>query len=57
AEHRVAALVAKGLTNRQVAGKLHITVSTVEQHLTRIYQKLGIGQRADIGQRLKSLPA
>jgi len=57
AEHRVAALVAKGLTNRQVAGRLHITVSTVEQHLTRIYQKLGIGQRADIGQRLKSLPA
>ncbi|WP_407563192.1 LuxR C-terminal-related transcriptional regulator [Streptomyces sp. 184] len=57
AEHRVAALVAKGLTNRQVAGKLHITVSTVEQHLTRIYQKLGISQRADIGTRLKSLPA
>lgn len=57
AEHRVAALVAKGLTNRQVAGRLHITVSTVEQHLTRIYQKLGISQRADIGKRLKSLPA
>ncbi|WBB60948.1 LuxR C-terminal-related transcriptional regulator [Streptomyces sp. WMMC500] len=57
AEHRVAALVAKGMTNRQVAGRLHITVSTVEQHLTRIYQKLGIGQRADIGKRLKSLPA
>jgi DNA-binding CsgD family transcriptional regulator len=57
AEHRVAALVAKGLTNRQVAGKLHITVSTVEQHLTRIYQKLGISQRADIGKQLKSLPA
>lgn len=56
AEHRVAALVAKGLTNRQVAGKLHITVSTVEQHLTRIYQKLGISRRADIGKRLKSLP-
>lgn len=56
AEHRVAALVAKGLTNRQVANRLHITVSTVEQHLTRIYQKLGISQRADIGTRLKSIP-
>ncbi|MFW6692982.1 LuxR C-terminal-related transcriptional regulator [Streptomyces sp. MAR4 CNX-425] len=57
AEHRVAALVAKGLTNRQVAGRLHITVSTVEQHLTRIYQKLGISRRADIGKRLKNMPA
>ncbi|WP_405649602.1 AAA family ATPase [Streptomyces sp. NBC_00019] len=48
AEHRVAELVAKGLTNRQVAGRLHITVSTVEQHLTRIYQKLGITHRKEI---------
>ncbi|MFF6953250.1 AAA family ATPase [Streptomyces iakyrus] len=52
AEHRVAELVAKGLTNRQVAGRLHITVSTVEQHLTRIYQKLGITHRKEIGLHL-----
>ncbi|MWA08877.1 LuxR C-terminal-related transcriptional regulator [Streptomyces sp. BA2] len=49
AEHRVAELVAKGLTNRQVARRLHITASTVEQHLTRIYQKLGITHRKEIG--------
>ncbi len=48
----MAELVAKGLTNRQVAGRLHITVSTVEQHLTRIYQKLGITHRKEIGLHL-----
>ncbi|MGW0337523.1 LuxR C-terminal-related transcriptional regulator [Streptomyces sp. NPDC003011] len=52
AEHRVAGLVAQGLTNRQVAGRLHITVSTVEQHLTRIYQKLGITHRNEIDTHL-----
>lgn len=52
AERRVAGLVAQGLTNRQVAGRLHITVSTVEQHLTRIYQKLGITHRREIDTHL-----
>ncbi|MFJ4682486.1 LuxR C-terminal-related transcriptional regulator [Streptomyces sp. NPDC088789] len=57
AEHRVAELVAKGLTNRQVARRLHITASTVEQHLTRIYQKLGITHRKEVGTRLGSRTA
>jgi len=48
AEHRVAALAAQGDTNREIAAKLFITVSTVEQHLTQIYRKLGIGRRADL---------
>lgn len=48
AERRVAALAALGRTNREVGQKLHITVSTVEQHLTRIYRKLNIKRRADL---------
>ena len=48
AERRVAALAAQGLTNREIAGKLFITVSTVEQHLTRIYKKLDIKRRVDL---------
>ncbi|HEY7147204.1 MAG TPA: AAA family ATPase [Streptosporangiaceae bacterium] len=48
AERRVATLAAEGHTNRMIAGQLYITVSTVEQHLTRIYKKLDIKSRADL---------
>jgi DNA-binding CsgD family transcriptional regulator len=42
AEHRVAALAALGRTNREISQELYITVSTVEQHLTRVYRKLNV---------------
>nr|WP_272917943.1 helix-turn-helix transcriptional regulator [Actinomadura rayongensis] len=48
AEQRVAALAADGWTNRQIAAKLYITVSTVEQHLTKIYRKLKVRGRPDL---------
>jgi DNA-binding CsgD family transcriptional regulator len=48
AEGRVAELAALGNTNEQIARKLYITVSTVEQHLTRIYRKLGIRRRTQL---------
>jgi DNA-binding CsgD family transcriptional regulator len=46
AELRVAQLAALGHTNRQIARTLFITVSTVEQHLTRVYRKLGVPGRS-----------
>jgi len=48
AERRVAMLAAYGYTNCQIATKLYITVSTVEQHLTRVYRKLGVSGRAEL---------
>ncbi len=45
AELRVAVLAARGQTNRQISDALFITVSTVEQHLTRTYRKLNVRQR------------
>jgi DNA-binding NarL/FixJ family response regulator len=48
AERRVAALVAQGLTNREVAAQLFTTVATVEAHLTRIYRKLGMRSRTQL---------
>ncbi|MFE6972411.1 AAA family ATPase [Streptomyces sp. NPDC057682] len=44
-EKRVALLAVHGHTNREIAQKLYITVSTVEQHLTRVYRKLEIPGR------------
>src|SRR5439155_17872581 len=48
AEQRVAVLAARGYTNRQIANKLFVTVSTVEQHLTRVYRKLKVNRRTDL---------
>lgn len=48
AETRVAALVAAGRTNREVAASLFTTVATVEAHLTRIYAKLRIRSRTEL---------
>ena len=38
-ECTVAGLAGRGLSNRAIATRLHVTVSTVEQHLTSIYRK------------------
>ncbi|MER7283411.1 AAA family ATPase [Dactylosporangium sp. NPDC000244] len=48
AERRVAALAVQGYTNREIASKLYVTVSTVEQHLTRVYRKVNVKRRADL---------
>ncbi|MGJ5758949.1 helix-turn-helix transcriptional regulator [Streptomyces galbus] len=48
AEMRVAQLAVGGYSNRQIASRLFVTVSTVEQHLTRIYRKLDIRRRTDL---------
>ncbi|MET9484024.1 AAA family ATPase [Streptomyces sp. NPDC006638] len=52
AEHRVALMASDGLTNRDIAERLFITPSTVEQHLTHIYQKLGVRGRRALPQAL-----
>ncbi|RMI38651.1 helix-turn-helix transcriptional regulator [Streptomyces triticirhizae] len=48
AERRVVALVVVGHSNREIAEKLYVTMSTVEQHLTRIYRKLNIRSRSEL---------
>jgi DNA-binding CsgD family transcriptional regulator len=52
AEQRVAALVADGHTNTEVAAELSLTVHTVEKALTRIYAKLGIRSRTELARKL-----
>ena len=52
AERRIAALVAQGRTNREVAAALFVTEHTVEGALTRVYRKLGVRSRTELGHRL-----
>lgn len=47
-EVAVAALIARGLTNRRIAGELAIGEGTVANHVERILRKLGLSSRAQI---------
>jgi DNA-binding CsgD family transcriptional regulator/tetratricopeptide (TPR) repeat protein len=48
AEQRVAELVAKGLTNRQVASQLYVSPHTVGFHLRQVYRKLHLRSRQEL---------
>lgn len=51
-ERRVAELAASGLTNRGIAAAMFISPKTVEANLSRIYAKLGIHSRAELGRHM-----
>ena len=51
-ERRVTELAAQGLSNKQIAGTLFVSVHTVEVHLSRAYAKLGIRSRAPLARQL-----
>jgi DNA-binding CsgD family transcriptional regulator len=53
-EDRVAALVAAGSTNREVADALFVSIHTVEANLKRIYRKLGIRSRTELASKFQS---
>lgn len=46
-EIEVLRLIAEGRTNQEIADALYISVRTVERHVTNIYNKTGIGNRAE----------
>jgi DNA-binding NarL/FixJ family response regulator len=48
-EEEVGALVAQGLSNRQIATELSISEHTAATHVRRILKKLGLQSRAQIG--------
>jgi DNA-binding NarL/FixJ family response regulator len=47
-EEDVAATVARGLSNSEIADELHITLSTVKTHLASLMTKLGVRNRVEI---------
>ena len=51
-ELKIAELAATGLTNRQVAERSFLSPKTVEANLARVYRKLGITSRAELGARM-----
>ena len=55
-ELRVAECAATGLTNREIAQQLFISAKTVEANLSRVYTKLNIRSRAELGARMAEAP-
>lgn len=47
-EYRVAEMAAEGMSNKDIAQSLFVTVKTVEVHLSSVYRKLGIASRTQL---------
>ncbi len=54
-EREVATLAARGFSNGEIAGRLITSVRTIDNHLHRAYEKLGIGGRSELSRLM--LPA
>jgi DNA-binding CsgD family transcriptional regulator len=55
-EQRIAALVAEGCTNGEIAAKLSLSRKTVEANLSRTYRKLGVRSRTELAATLSTTP-
>lgn len=47
-EGEIVALVAEGLSNKEIAGRLYISEATVKSHMYRILRKVGVGNRTEL---------
>ena len=52
-ERQIAELVVEGLTNREVADALFVSVKTVEANLSRVYHKMGLGSRRELQRAMR----
>lgn len=55
-ERRIAALVSRGHTNREIAAAAFVTENTVQTHMRHIFQKFGVRSRTELAVRLLSTP-
>ena len=51
-ELAVANLVGQGMSNRQIAADIMVSIKTVQAHLTKIYAKMGVTSRAELAAQI-----
>jgi DNA-binding CsgD family transcriptional regulator len=56
-ERQIARLAAAGVPSKEIADQLYLSSRTVDNHLMRVYAKLGVTGRAELAAALRSLPA
>ncbi len=54
-ELEVLELVAQGFSNKEIAGKLFVSINTVKTHLSKLYEKLEVSRRTQAVEKAKSL--
>jgi DNA-binding CsgD family transcriptional regulator len=54
-EHEVLGLLAEGLSNKEIAGRLFVSPNTVKTHLARVYDKLDVARRTQAVQKARWL--
>jgi DNA-binding CsgD family transcriptional regulator len=54
-EHEILALIAQGLSNREIGEKLFVSENTVKTHSSRLFEKLGVNRRVQAVQKGKEL--
>ncbi len=50
-ELEILLLAARGLSNRQIAARVHLTEGTVKRHLSNSYHKMGVGSRGEAARK------
>ncbi|WBB82185.1 LuxR C-terminal-related transcriptional regulator [Micromonospora sp. WMMD882] len=55
-EWQIARLAADGVASRRIAERLYLSPRTVENHLQRVYGKIGVTGRAELGVALRGIP-
>lgn len=55
-EAEVACLIAEGLSNDEIARRLFVSMPTVKTHISRIFRKLGVHNRARVVARIRGIP-
>jgi DNA-binding CsgD family transcriptional regulator len=54
-EHEILGLIAAGLSNREIAGKLFVSENTVKTHASRLFQKMGVSRRTQASHKGREL--
>jgi DNA-binding CsgD family transcriptional regulator len=56
AQERVACLILRGRSTKQIAGDLHISANTVQEHASGVFDKVGVRSRRELAAYLLSSP-